>query len=197
MQIHKTQNTQRKACSLTLGHLLASWRYLSLFFLILIATSHANPIVSTCFDTGSHLPKSSSRRSSRAGSFGTTKSCHLPLRKSLNLERSLILLRGGSSILQDSDKDEKNLNVNADPRPMEESPPRGGFGMERKDGAEEDVGESITITKIAKEKVAHRMNPRLANMIRLLFITYYGSLGALMPFVSADDIIAHFIQTTP
>ena len=96
--------------------------------------------------------------------------------------------------MHDSDKDKKNLNVTVDLRPTEETVPRGGFGRgstdekeeDLGDEKEEDLGDGIVDTKIVQEKEPHRMNPRLANMIRLLFITYYGSLGALMPFVSTD-----------
>ena len=63
--------------------------------------------------------------------------------------------------------------------------PRGGF-RDQKDGrnGDEKLDGISGDTQISKEKETHQMNPRLANMIRLLFITYYGSLGALMPFVS-------------
>ena len=193
MQIYTTQDAKQKGHSYTSGRPQASQRFYSIFLLAILSTSNANPITKHIFDTDSHLSKSPSRIS-RRGSFGIKQFQHRQFRNSLTVERSLILLRGGSSILHDSDKDKKNLNVTVDLRPTEEAVPRGGFGRgstdekeeDLGDEKEEDLGDGIVDTKIVQEKEPHRMNPRLANMIRLLFITYYGSLGALMPFVSTD-----------
>lgn len=183
MQIYTTQDGKQKDHSYTSGRPQASQRFYSIFLLAILSTSNANPITKQIFDTDSHLFKSPSRIS-RRGSFSIKQFQHRQFRNSLTVERSLVLPRGGSSILQDSDKDKKNLNVTVDLRPTEETVPRGRFGRRRStDEKEEDLSDGKVNTQMVQEKELHRMNPRLANMIRLLFITYYGSLGALMPFL--------------
>ena len=63
--------------------------------------------------------------------------------------------------------------------------PRGGE-QEKEGGAvivsEEEEDEEMEV-EVEVEVKAHQTSPRLKLMIKLLFITYYGSLGALMPYL--------------
>uniref|UniRef100_A0A7S3VB90 Major facilitator superfamily (MFS) profile domain-containing protein n=1 Tax=Chaetoceros debilis TaxID=122233 RepID=A0A7S3VB90_9STRA len=62
--------------------------------------------------------------------------------------------------------------------------PRGGGGGERGGGAPSAAGALQKRGKgVKEEEEHHKTSPRLLLMIKILFITYYGSLGALMPYL--------------
>jgi len=63
--------------------------------------------------------------------------------------------------------------------------PRGG-GQEKQRGAvvvQEKQKGAVVVSEEGEEVKVHQTSPRLKLMIKLLFITYYGSLGALMPYL--------------
>ena len=155
----------------------------SFILLCILSTSNANNF------TNKLHPRILQRRFVRP----TVDFHHLQHKNSRALQRSLILSRGGSSNVHYLDRrgqvvtDEREND--GDIKTTKQNVPRGGFGTQ-KDGNDlnENVNDTSSSTKVSERKNTHQMSPRLANMIRLLFITYYGSLGALMPFVSMEQI---------
>ena len=77
--------------------------------------------------------------------------------------------RGGDVAVKDSDK--KVVPVVE----KEDTIPGGGNGVEKDSSNDENL--------VVEKEEKHHTSPRLLFMIKLLFVTYYGSLGALMPYL--------------
>jgi len=100
---------------------------------------------------------------------------HLPIVEAMPMQRT--------STIQNT---RKGNTLTLHSRPLRMSSSRASIIRVPRGGAQEkqsNDGSSTEVVSEEEEEEVHQTSPRLKLMIKLLFITYYGSLGALMPYL--------------